>query len=120
MNFQRIAKKEKFQSLLEIKNDLGDFLLDEDKIRFQYDLSKILLQTSRSLFKNPKKHISSHDLRHSYAKYLLSKDLSLIEIALLAKSYNSPGHNKSRKKPPNETASKTTLPASTCSRQPRP
>jgi len=53
------------------------------KMRERENLSRRLKNYSTRAFKSVTKHISSHDLRHSFAKLCLEKGLSMGDIAML-------------------------------------
>jgi integrase len=48
-----------------------------------YDYRRVIKKAAKKVFKNPRNHITVHDLRHSFAIHMLNKGLSITEIALL-------------------------------------
>ncbi len=50
---------------------------------YRVKLSRVVNKVARHFFKDKSKHISNHDLRHSYAIWCLNKGLSLTDVAFL-------------------------------------
>lgn len=68
-----------------IKKDFESFLeLNEEFLKkYRNKFSKHLLKASRATFKEDTKHISTHDLRHSFAMHCLQRNISISHIAKL-------------------------------------
>lgn len=70
--------------LSEFRGEFDEWALFQDKASYRKKCQHPLTEAARKAFPDDKsKHISPHDLRHSYAIHLLSKGLSLSQIARL-------------------------------------
>jgi len=69
----------------EIKTDFENFknISEDFLMSYRNKYSKHLLKATRKTFKDESKHISAHDLRHSFAMYCLEKGINISQIAKL-------------------------------------